>query len=835
MNFVVEIQRIKKKDRTHSNSPHGHSSQAGIVKPIDRLSLHTSPLSPIPKSPFLALKDPNWSNAMHDEYNALVKNGSWILVPKPSNVNLVRSMWLFKHKFHADGTPVVKPATIRTVLGLVVSRRWPIPQLDVKNAFLNGDLSETGSLYGLKQAPRAWFQRFAGYATRAGFSPSRCDSSLFIYTQGSQVAYLLIYVDGIILTASSSVLLRKIIDSLHKEFDMTDLGALNYFLGISAVRHSTGLFLSQKKYALQLLERAHMVNCNPSRTPVDTDSKLGPDGVPVQDPTLYRSLAGGTSGTLDLGLHLYASATTSLVGYIDADWVGCPSTRRSTSVIGVFLGKACIIEEFVNDAFDSALDSNGMEDEVGEEVVRVLTTIAGDNALHKRSMRYKTIDTLVVIILEVIGIKSQDIVMSDSEDSIVTYMEAPPSPDYVPGPKEPEQAPPSPEFVLEPPPPAAVSPTTDSPGYIADSDPEEDPEEDPADYPADGGDDDDDDDEVSNDNEDDEDDVEGDKDEEEEEEHPAPADSVPPPVHRILSPPLPVSSLPLPTSPTYPLGYGAAMIRLRAETPSTSHPLPSSIPPSGTPPILPLPTLSPPLLLPSTVCRAGVFEVTLPPRKRLCIASVPRYEVGESSSAPTARPTGGFRADYGFVGTLDDEIKQDLERYVDFVMTVRHDTDEIYVRLDDAQDERLLMSGQLNMLRRDRRAHARTARLMETEARLSREAWVQSMDASDIACSEDTADTGVANALAARDADRSLNDEDNHDSGMGVRRQAPPARECTYPDFMKCKPLYFKGTEGVVELTQWFDRMETVFRISNCSVENQIKFATCTLLGSALT
>ncbi|GJT21008.1 putative reverse transcriptase domain-containing protein [Tanacetum coccineum] len=96
-------------------------------------------------------------------------------------------------------------------------------------------------------------------------------------------------------------------------------------------------------------------------------------------------------------------------------------------------------------------------------------------------------------------------------------------------------------------------------------------------------------------------------------------------------------------------------------------------------------------------------------------------------------------------------------------------------------------------------------------------------------------DQGVADALAARDADRSMNGDDSHNSGTGVRRQAPPARECTYPDFMKCKPLYFKGTEGVVELTQWFERMETVFRISNCSVENQIKFSTCTLLGSALT
>nr|GEV14371.1 hypothetical protein [Tanacetum cinerariifolium] len=96
-------------------------------------------------------------------------------------------------------------------------------------------------------------------------------------------------------------------------------------------------------------------------------------------------------------------------------------------------------------------------------------------------------------------------------------------------------------------------------------------------------------------------------------------------------------------------------------------------------------------------------------------------------------------------------------------------------------------------------------------------------------------DQGVARALAARDADRSRNGEDSHDSGMGVRRQTPLAHECTYPDFMKCQPLNFKGTEGVVELTQWFEKMEIVFRISNCSVKNQIKFSTCTLLGSALT
>ncbi|GJY98541.1 reverse transcriptase domain-containing protein, partial [Tanacetum coccineum] len=94
-------------------------------------------------------------------------------------------------------------------------------------------------------------------------------------------------------------------------------------------------------------------------------------------------------------------------------------------------------------------------------------------------------------------------------------------------------------------------------------------------------------------------------------------------------------------------------------------------------------------------------------------------------------------------------------------------------------------------------------------------------------------DQGVTTALAARDANR--NGDDSHTSGTGVRRTERVTRECTYQDFMKCQPLYFKGTERVVELTQWFERMETVFRISHCSVENQIKFSTCTLLAGALT
>ncbi|GJQ89848.1 ribonuclease H-like domain-containing protein [Tanacetum coccineum] len=272
-----------------------------------------------------------------DEYNALIKNRTWTLVPRPSDANVVRCMWLFRHKFLTDGTlsrykarlvangstqlegvdvdetfsPVVKLGTIRTVLSLAVSRHWPVYQLDVKNAFLHGDLSET-------------------------------------------------------------------------EFAMTDLGSLNYFLGISVSQDSSGMFLSQKKYAVEILERANMVNCNPSRTLVDTDSKMGNAGDEVFDPTLYKSLASSLQyltftrpnisyaiqpvclhmhdprephffalkrilryirGTLEYGLQLFSSTTSNLVAYSDADWVGSSTALSRSSAEAEYQGVANVVAE----------------------------------------------------------------------------------------------------------------------------------------------------------------------------------------------------------------------------------------------------------------------------------------------------------------------------------------------------------------------------------------------------------------------------------------------------------------------------------------------------------
>ncbi|GJX41899.1 hypothetical protein Tco_0256889 [Tanacetum coccineum] len=220
---------------------------------------------------------------------------------------------------------------------------------------------------------------------------------------------------------------------------------------------------------------------------------------------------------------------------------------------------------------------------------------------------------------------------------------------------------------------------------------------------------------------------------------------LPPPLPQIPSPPLLVSS-PVrvlspspPASPIRPLGYRAAMIRLRAEAASTSHslPLPPPIILSHTRPDAPS-SGRPPLLLPSTNRREDRPKVTLPPQKRLGIALVPTYEVGESSSAVAARPAGGLRADYGFLAIMDREIMRDLERDVGYGIT--DSWDEIVEAMQGAPASADTKLGrhmtELETRVRDKHAHARTARLMEAEARMPREAWGRSMDVSDLARAE---------------------------------------------------------------------------------------------------
>ncbi|GKC82877.1 hypothetical protein Tco_1138594 [Tanacetum coccineum] len=310
----------------------------------------------------------------------------------------------------------------------------------------------------------------------------------------------------------------------------------------------------------------------------------------------------------------------------------------------------------------------------------------------------------------VLGYDGLPMMLEDPYAYVEAVMQELPPPDFVPEHVYPKFMPPEDDVLLaeEQPLPTAVTPTVDSPGYITESNPKEDPEkeddedpkEDPADYPTNRDDDEEEEEESSRDDANDVEEDEG-KDEEEEE-YLASADSVLPPAYRTTARMSIRAQTPIPFPSEAESTYDPLRARVTIYFPTIAHTSQLLTPPSGTPPLLPvpLPTSSPPLLLPSTDCRADVPEVTLPPRKRLCIAPGPRYEFRECSSAPTARSTRGFGADY-------DEIVEEIpatdvaelgQRMADFFTTIRQDTDEIYGRLDDAQDDRLMMSGQLNLL-----------------------------------------------------------------------------------------------------------------------------------------
>jgi hypothetical protein len=140
--------------------------------------------------------------------------------------------------------------------------------------------------------PRAWYSRFATYLS-LGFVEAKSDTSLFVFRHGDDMVYLLLYVDDIVFTVSSTTLMQHTISALKREFAMNDLGPLHHFLGVSVQHQIDGLFLTQRQFALDVLERAGMVNCKPVSMPVDTQAKVSAtSGPPVVDPNQSRSLAG---------------------------------------------------------------------------------------------------------------------------------------------------------------------------------------------------------------------------------------------------------------------------------------------------------------------------------------------------------------------------------------------------------------------------------------------------------------------------------------------------------------------------------------------------------------
>ncbi|XP_059304047.1 uncharacterized mitochondrial protein AtMg00810-like [Lycium ferocissimum] len=237
------------------------------------------------------------------------------------------------------------------------------------------------ALYGLKQAPKAWFHKFSSYLLHLGFFCSKADSSLFVLHSSKGILLLLLYVDDIILTGNSSILLSELIVTLKSRFAMKDMGDLHYFLGIEVRRSSGGLFLSQNKYATDILERTQMMGARALHTPLSQKHTLHESTGATGDASTYRSVVGALqyltltrpeishavnrlcqfmhqptdthwsgvkrvlryiAGTKQLGLRISAQSSLNFAGFSDADWVGCPLTRRSTTGLCVFLGSNCI-------------------------------------------------------------------------------------------------------------------------------------------------------------------------------------------------------------------------------------------------------------------------------------------------------------------------------------------------------------------------------------------------------------------------------------------------------------------------------------------------------------
>jgi hypothetical protein len=380
----------------------------------------------IPTGVHEALSDPNWSRAIQEEMEALLKNNTWNLVSLPKGKKTVGCKWVFSLKYKVDGSierykarlvakgytqtygvdyqetfsPVAKLNTVRVLLSIAANLDWPLHQFDVKNAFLHGDLEEEvymnvppgytvssgdqtvcrlqRALYGLKQSPRAWFGRFSLAMKKYGFQQSNSDHTLFLKHNKGRVTALIIYVDDMIITGNDTEEISKIQRQLGTEFEMKNLGGLKYFLGIEVARSNEGIFISQRKYVLDLLSEVGMLDCKPVDTPTIQNHKFGEnnDSVPTNKEQ-YQRLVGKliylshtrpdiayavnvvsqymqnpSEAHMDAviriirylkyapsrGLMFYKNNHLNVEGYTDADWAGSVSDRRSTSGYFTFVG-----------------------------------------------------------------------------------------------------------------------------------------------------------------------------------------------------------------------------------------------------------------------------------------------------------------------------------------------------------------------------------------------------------------------------------------------------------------------------------------------------------------
>lgn len=212
--------------------------------------------------------------------------------------------------------PVARMDTLRMIIAVAAQRSWSIYQLDVKSAYLHGELNEDvfveqprgyehkggehkvyklhKALYGLKQAPRAWFSRIEAHFTHEGFQKCISEHTLFVkQNSGGKILIVSVYVDDLIYTGDDEQMMLEFKESMMKVFDMTDLGKMRFFLGIEVLQMDDGIYVCQRKYAQEILKRFGMEECNAVKNPIVPGFKIDKNegGVKV-DETYYKQIVG---------------------------------------------------------------------------------------------------------------------------------------------------------------------------------------------------------------------------------------------------------------------------------------------------------------------------------------------------------------------------------------------------------------------------------------------------------------------------------------------------------------------------------------------------------------
>ncbi|GJS11847.1 retrovirus-related pol polyprotein from transposon TNT 1-94 [Tanacetum coccineum] len=338
-----------------------------------------------PKNIKEIMADSAWIEAMQEELHQFNRLQVWELVDKPNFISFDRlQVWELINKpfgkneegidFEESFAPVARLEAVRIFVAYAAHKSFPIYQMDVKTAFLNGPLKEEvyvaqldgfvdpdhldkvyrlrKALYGLKQAPRAWYDELSKFLISKGFTKGIIDPTLFMIKYGEDILLVQIYVDDIIFGSTNPKFSKRFEKLMHGRFEMSLMGEMKFFLGLQIHQSPRGIFINQAKYTLEILKKHGMEKGQSIGTPMATKPKLDADlsGEPI-DQIDYRSKIGSlmylTSSrpdivqavcTIHMRLWYPKGSGFELTTFLDADHAGCVDTRKSTSGGIQFLG-----------------------------------------------------------------------------------------------------------------------------------------------------------------------------------------------------------------------------------------------------------------------------------------------------------------------------------------------------------------------------------------------------------------------------------------------------------------------------------------------------------------